>query len=634
MKRLAFSIIYLFFPVLGYGESEIKMIFPSFAQNDSGASKEKTENKPQDSNGNDEKKNLNPEVSKKNPSIGGVEIPVFNPASDTVEWDGRVWKVDDNRVFRARFEKYLNAPESEISSYEPYFKLIENIMDMLSAENASSNNLDAAFKILPQAASYDEDANISDAIANQVLGAWQAQRQVNRVAIANKSLEEDRKRHEWNLRITSQKSSLSTAPKNPGAAAEWAKEQEIQRAARTQPHVQRLAEVNALIKSNQAKNEISEIQSRLEFQSLIVQLFLQRRFNHTLIASRFYRSIFKDGDNKLRLGDRSKSLFARVADIPPTINSIDALASEAIRDVKESVEAVKFLLSKNELESASTRLGEAFIVGEHLPEIQQFPRESRQRILVFTRNANQLLNALEVKDYTRAEKIILEMQKIAQDFDPSKPMTAVQTARNVSRMHLARARNAALTADSKTLENEMRAATEIWPNNPELSSVSDQIFTQSDVQQQAMNDFDRLLQQNNHRQIFEDRMRFIAASALYPEKQKQLGEVLEKMSMVEASIVKAQEIASRGDAAGAWESAESARKEFPDDNKLNQLRADLTTQASQFVQAINRAEELEKKDLPGSSLAWYLKARQIYPASTFAKAGIQRLGTKVLPDAK
>jgi len=427
---------------------------------------------------------------------------------------------------------------------------------------------------------------------------------------------------------------LSTAPKNPGAAAEWAKEQEIQRAARTQPHVQRLAEVNALIKSNQAKNEISEIQSRLEFQSLIVQLFLQRRFNHTLIASRFYRSIFKDGDNKLRLGDRSKSLFARVADIPPTINSIDALASEAIRDVKESVEAVKFLLSKNELESASTRLGEAFIVGEHLPEIQQFPRDSRQRILVFTRNANQLLNALEVKDYTRAEQIILEMQKIAQDFDPSKPMTAVQTARNVSRMHLARARNAALTADSKTLENELRAATEIWPNNPELSSVSDQVFAQSDIQQQAMNDFDRLLQQKNHRQIFEDRIRFIAAASLYPEKQKQLGEVLEKMSMVEASIVKAQEIASRGDAAGAWESAESARKEFPDDNKLNQLRADLTTQASQFVQAINRAEELEKKDLPGSSLAWYLKARQIYPASTFAKAGIQRLGAKVLPDAK
>jgi hypothetical protein len=300
-------------------------------------------------------------------------------------------------------------------------------MDILSAGNISANNLDEAFRLLPKAATFDVDANISDSIANQVLGAWQSQRQVSRIASANKSLEEDRKRHEWNVKISAQKSGLITAPKGV-AAAEYAKEQEIQRAARMQPDSQRLAEVNALIKSNQAKSELSEIQSKIEFQSVIVQLFLQRRFRHTLIASRFYRGIFKDGEDKLRLGDRAKSLFARVADIPPTINSIDAIANEAIRDVRESVKSVTFLLSKDELDSASTRLGEAFAIGEHLQEIQQFPREDRQRVLTFTRNANQLLSALEVKDYTRAEQITLELQKLAHDFDPTKPMTAVLTA--------------------------------------------------------------------------------------------------------------------------------------------------------------------------------------------------------------
>jgi hypothetical protein len=254
--------------------------------------------------------------------------------------------------------------------------------------------------------------------------------------------------------------------------------------------------------------------------------------------------------------------------------------------------------------------------------------------LEFTRKSNELLAALEVNDLTRAEKLVPEMEALAKDFDPSKPLAKVETAKTISAMHLAKARTAAVSGDKATMETELRAAAEIWPRNPALAEVGKTIFTQSDIQQQAMNDFERLLQQKNYRQIFEDRMRFIAAAALYPDKQKQLGEVLEKMSMVEASIVKAQEILSRGDAAGAWESAESARKEFPNDNKLNQLRADLTTQASQFVQAINHAEELEKKDLPGSSLAWYLKARQIYPFSAFAKAGIQRLGTKVLPDAK
>jgi hypothetical protein len=269
-----------------------------------------------------------------------------------------------------------------------------------------------------------------------------------------------------------------------------------------------------------------------------------------------------------------------------------------------------------------------------MPEIQQFPREDRQRVLVFSRQANQLLSALEVKDYARAEELVLDLKKNAKDFDPSKPMMAVQTARNVSRMHLARARNAALSGDAKTLETEIRAATEIWPINPELANVSGQIFENSDIQQQAINDFDQLLSQKNYRRIFEDKLRFIAAVAIYPEKQKQLTEVLEKMTAVETAILKAQEIFSRGDNAGAWENAEQAYKKFPDDNKLNQLRADLTTQSADFVQTLAKAEALEKQNQPGPSLAWYLQARKKYPASTFARAGIDRLSAQVLPDAK
>jgi hypothetical protein len=636
LRSLTLSIFLL--PSAAFSQSEIKIIFPSLQQEDSAASQEKTnqnsQEKSQDSKDQTKPEEPKSETTKKNPSIGGFEIPVFDAASDTVQWDGHVWKVDNNRLFRARFEKYLNAPASEISDYEPYNKLISSIMDILSAGNISANNLDEAFRLLPKAATFDVDANISDSIANQVLRAWQSQRQVNRIASANKSLEEDRKRHEWNVKISSQKSGLITAPKSTAGSAEYAREQEIQRATRMQPDSQRLVEVNALIKSNQAKSELSEIQSKIEFQSLIVQLFLQRRFRHTLIASRFYRSIFKDGDDKLRLGDRAKSLFARVADIPPTINSIDAIANEAIRDVRESVKSVTFLLSKDELDSASTRLGEAFAIGEHLQEIQQFPREDRQRVLTFTRNANQLLSALEVKDYTRAEQITLELQKLAHDFDPTKPMTAVQTARNVSRMHLGRAKNAALSGDSKTVESELRAATEIWPNNPELTNASEQIFDKSDVQKQAINEFERLLSQKNYRQIYSDKLRFIAATAIYPEKQKDLQEVLERMGTIEGIAIKAKEIAQRGDPAGAWETVEAAQKEFPGDSELQQLRADLTTQAADFVQSLNQATEYEKKGQPGSSLAWYLKARKKYPASQFAKEGIQRLSQQILPESK
>ena len=40
------------------------------------------------------------------------------------------------------------------------------------------------------------------------------------------------------------------------------------------------------------------------------------------------------------------------------------------------------------------------------------------------------------------------------------------------------------------------------------------------------------------------------------------------------------------------------------------MRADLTTQAADFVRTLRSAQELEKKDQVGSSLAWYLKAQE------------------------
>ena len=78
---------------------------------------------------------------------------------------------------------------------------------------------------------------------------------------------------------------------------------------------------------------------------------------------------------------------------------------------------------------------------------------------------------------------------------------------------------------------------------------------------------------------------------------------------------------------------DNLHQQFPDDNKLNQLRANLTTEASDFVRSLRTAQQLEAKDQTGSSLAWYLKAQKIYPPSEFAQEGIYRLVKKVLPNS-
>jgi len=411
-----------------------------------------------------------------------------------------------------------------------------------------------------------------------------------------------------------------------------AKEIELDRDLRVGRYMKKIAEIEALMKANQLRREASELQAKIEFQTLVVQFFLQRRFQHVVIASRFYRKLFGDGDTQLKLGNDLKKLFHDGSGLPPTLSILDSLANEAIRDVREGVSSYNSLLQNKELSSASQRLAEAFIVGEYMPEIRTLPREKKRQALKFVQTSNQLISALEVKDYSRAERLVKELEESAQDFDNSKPMAAIETAKQISALHLAKARNAAASGDKDALEIELRAATEIWPRNPDLAKVSNNIFDASDVQQQALSDLERLLSQKNYRQIYDDQVKYIAATALFPERQEELRKVLGQMQMGETAIIQANEVSKRGDPYGAWESIERAYQEFPGDIKLSQLRADLTTKAADFVRSLAQGKDLEEKDQLGSSLAWYLRAQQLYPASDFAREGIERVVDEIMPD--
>lgn len=565
----------------------------------------------------------------------GKDVPLFDPGNDIVAWDGHAWNLNNNRIFEARFEKFLNAPEEANAPSQQYQAILRAILDKLSPENLSTKNIDEAFRLLPRASGFDIDARLCDALADAIYTVWRAQSASQRLVQANEALEQERKVNEWNTRVASQRTRLEGVPpsKDKEAAEQWAKEQQAARDFSTQPYTTRLAEIMASIKTNQAKKELNLLEAKIEFQALFVQLFLQRRFQHVLIGTRFYRAIFSGGESKLELGKDSKDLFSKSTGMPPTVGTLDALAQEAIRDVRESIQAFRFLSQKGELQSASKRLAEAFSVGEFLTEVRTLPRDEKRKVLDFSQKNYQLISAIDVKDYALAAKLVKDLNAAAKDFDESKPLAAIETARTVSGMHLAKARNAAMSGDKVTLEAELKAATEIWPRNPALAEVSGLIFSQADVQQKALIDLDQLISQHNTRQIYNDKLRFIAAAALYPDRQERLKAILDQMQIIETAIIQAGEIEKRGDYAGAWETLEKVYKDNPDDSKLNQLRANMTTKAADFVLTIRTAEELEQKDEVGSSLAWYLKARKLYPASEFAQNGIGRLVKKVLPES-
>jgi hypothetical protein len=651
-----------------------------------------------------------------NQGFMGRDVPAFDPGSEVMSYDGKLWNINNNRLFRARFEKFLNASAATDKADVEYRETIDKILELLAPGNARKQNIDAAFTLLKKASNYKDDANLCRTMSDAIYAAQTSLSTIDRLKRENQILEKQRTSKEWNKEMAAKTSSLgiNTSAKDSDVAKE---NQKIERDAKLATANRQLSEVSQTIENNKLRIAATELTTKGHLQALIMQYFATRRFEHVIIANRFYRAIYTDGDNSIEVykkmvdslpvnkdagqakitGElnpqisategvmdhdaavggaagsngtnvniyngaprtRSGSSFSAkgaklgienfgvesltggaagaaqtISKLVSSLSQIDSLANEAIRDINEGVEAYKFLLEQGELQSATERLAETFALGEYMPSVRLLPREDKRRALEFSQKTNELLAALEVNDLTRAEKLVNEIQIIAKDFDTSKPLAKIETAKTISSMHLAKARNAAVSGDKSAMEAELRSAAEIWPRNPALSEVGTTIFNQSDVQQQAMNDFDRLLSQNNHRQIYNDKLRFIAAAALYPEKQQQLNDVLQKMGAVEGAILKAKEIAGRGDPAGAWESVEAVQKEFPNDTELNQLRATLTTQAADFVQTLSKAQTLEKQDQPGPSLAWYLQARKKYPASTFARDGIDRLSVKVLPDAK
>lgn len=73
---------------------------------------------PKESKAPAEKKPAAEQRSEEKPAGGGggsregSGLPSFDPGSEIVSFDGKLWNITDNRIFQARFEKYLSAPES------------------------------------------------------------------------------------------------------------------------------------------------------------------------------------------------------------------------------------------------------------------------------------------------------------------------------------------------------------------------------------------------------------------------------------------------------------------------------------------------------------------------------------------
>jgi hypothetical protein len=581
----------------------------------------------------------------------GNELPFFDPSAETVSWNGHTWAATDNRLLAARFERYLNEPEDGSDAAREYRETIDAILELVSPHHPGGPDFPGALKLLPRASSFPGDAKLCDSLTQAIYAAVLAKKDVASTRALSLAMEEEKKRlisdSDWKAATETDPTLNQTGGggggkggnggggKQPGQAKQPA--QNPGRGVVSLEYidsVKRIAEIEAMKKANAAKNEIQITQAKVQYQALMLQFFVQRRFEHVVMASRFYHQIWRDGDNKLHIDKKSEisKLFTESLGASPTVAALDSLASEAIRDVNQGVEAFTFLAEKNELQSAAKRLGEAYAVGEFMPSIRTLPREQKRKVLEFVRESYKLIAALDAKDYTVAKELTAKLKAGAGDFDATKAEAAIATYTRVSDMHINAAKLAASQSDNEKASVEIQKAMEVWPQNPKLAEF-DKLVEAGGGMAVAKNDFDRLLSEQNYREIFRRQYEIAPAIAGDAGREDAFKQIITNLTRIEGALGKAAEFSKMGQDYAAWEQLAALRKEFPDDPKLGAELERLAPEVADFTKALNKARDFEerKDQQVGSALSWYLKARAIYPRSEMAEAGIERLLDEILP---
>jgi len=349
------------------------------------------------------------------------------------------------------------------------------------------------------------------------------------------------------------------------------------------------------------------------------------------MASRFYNMIWKEGDGTLYIDQDSdiNKIFSESLGVSPTVSTLDSLANEAIRDVNKGVESFAFLVEKEELESASKRLSESFLVGEFMPSINTLPRAKKRKVLEFVRGSNVLLNAIDSKDYAKASSQIKELQDKAKDFDATKAQAAVATFTRASDMRIMMAKNHLAAQKMDEAQAEIRQAMEIWPQNPRLAEI-DHIINSGGSVIQLRNDFDRLFAEKNYREVFKRQHELAVVTNNDPDRKAKFQEILENITTIETALGGAERMAKINQNYAAWEELSEVHQRFPDDPKLNQFMTSLAPKVADFTIAFNKAEDHEKQGNLGSALSWYYKARHLHRGSKRADEGIKRLVEEAL----
>ncbi|MEM7673454.1 MAG: hypothetical protein AAF212_08950, partial [Verrucomicrobiota bacterium] len=176
-------------------------------------------------------------------------------------------------------------------------------------------------------------------------------------------------------------------------------------------------------------------------------------------------------------------------------------------------------------------------------------------------------------------------------------------------------------------------ATMLWPLNPRIEQFTLEMTSRVDTRNVATTEFDRMYETGNYRALYDDRARLGVALMTDSTRAEKLKSAIDRVARIDISLAQARELSAQENPYAAWELLSAATELDPKDVELNIAKSEIAPQAARFVGKLNTASKLEREGKWPISLALYLAAQDIYPASQTSREAIERLTSRIFERA-
>lgn len=573
-----------------------------------------------------------------NPQVLGMEIPLLDPASNTMTYNGAKIDVGNNELVRARFEKYLQQNPDVSSDAKRYRKKMNELLKLTQKSARSKREIGSEVLVrigngLYELNEYEGDSGQAASLASAIASALAVQYANRSRDRENAALEKEiDKLVERTNRYESRNTGKGTASRDKNAQAQKTTTNDYL----IEYNKTKVKKKETLGVKNDAESVAATELSKINFQSTIVSMLMQRRYNHALIGAHTYRHIFRDGDTTLKIDSESQAgkLFEGGVGLPPTVNTMATIAANMRRDVDQNMEAVVNMLAQNKLGEATQSLIQAVATGEYMESVATFPIEGRRRIAEYWSLRKRALPALNARDYGTVEEIAAKLKQLDVDFDDSMLSSYCAGRKAQSDLHLRNAAKALKAGDDERFNAEITKAGTIWPKNPNLQKGREQL-EKVDNQDAVRDEFRTLMARKAYRTVYNEQDKFEVV-AIDQELKQQYKEAITLIGTIDGMLTQLEIIARQDSVMGPCMAYETLLERgeqdsrYKEDEKYRDALNRYALAAHDFTQALEKAKECEQRREYGSALANYYRAQCLYPRSTAAGAGARRVTEIIL----